>query len=176
MFPLAKPESKDEQAYSVVEAGCGSFLPRLRRRQTGQQQYGVATCSRTRGERLESASSLTCDAHTKDPMQPVSWRPQSTSHSVPSPHSSGLGPREAQLASMRREYCGSLFYLSLGGLSLCPGPPPREPCIWLFSSEGLRASGSGNRILVGVIQRPVRGKLGEEGFISAQIPGDSPSL
>lgn len=29
-LPLAKPESKDEQAYSVVEAGCGSCVPRLR--------------------------------------------------------------------------------------------------------------------------------------------------
>lgn len=29
-FPLAKPESKDEQAYCVVEAGCGSCMPRLR--------------------------------------------------------------------------------------------------------------------------------------------------
>lgn len=126
---------------------------------------------------LLSVLFLTCDAHTKDPMQPVSWRPQSTSHSAPSPHSSGLGLREAQLASMRREYCGNLFYLSLGGLSRCPGPPPREPCIWLFSSEGFRAPGSGNRgILVAVIQCPVRRKLCEEGFVSAQIPGDSPSL
>lgn len=43
------------------------------------------------------------------------------------------------------------FYLSLGGLSPCPGPPPREPCIWLFSSEGFRVPGSRNRgILVAV--------------------------
>lgn len=99
---------------------------------------------------------LVCDAHTKAPMQTVGWRPQS-------PHSSGLGPREAQLARMRGEHCGSLFYLRLGGLSLCPVPPPREPCIWLFSSKGLRASSSGNHgILVffhGCDQAPCQRKV-----------------